>query len=186
MKVTERLVIKNFYTIKKFDWKIKDFNVLTGEMGSGKSVCVKLLWFCERILHTLIFYPAITKNDIDIRVFCDRIASEFEETFYTGNFDFAATEINYSYSCNGNSFDLQASWDETDWRLKWSSTYLESHVKKWQDFFGNEKTKGRFDISIIVSNQIFKSISAEFHNSFPIGTMFVPAARACSHYLIET
>jgi len=174
MKVSEKLSIRNFYTIKEFDWDIKEFNILTGDMGSGKSICVKLLWFLERIFHTLIFYSTITKNDLSSPEFFDKIAQEFNQLFFTRNFDFSATEITYTYSCNGNVFDLRANWDNN--RLVWSSKYLEDRLKQWRDYFGNKETK--LDTAIIVYNRIYKSILKEFHDTFPIGTMFIPDSRA--------
>jgi len=176
MKVSEKLSIRNFYTIKEFDWDIREFNILTGGMGSGKSICVKLLWFLERIFHTLIFYSTITKDDLYNAAFFDKIAQEFNEIFYTGNFDFSATEITYSYSCNGNIFDLRAIWDNDKRHLGWSSEYLNNHLKQWQGFFGKKNTK--LDIEIIVYNQIYESILREFHGTFPIGTLFIPDSRA--------
>ncbi|MDR2922309.1 MAG: ATP-binding protein [Treponema sp.] len=176
MKVSESLYIKNFYTIDEFDWKIRDFNILTGGMGSGKSICVKLLWFLEHILHALIFYPSIAKDDFNNAVFFDRIADEFKEIFHTKDFDFKTTEIKYRYSCNGGVFDLQASWNEDKQRLAWSSKYLDDHLGQWQDFFGNKKTS--LDTGLIVRNQIYKSVSKEFKDTFPVGTMFIPATRA--------
>ena len=176
MKVFEELYLKNFFTVEEFDWKIKDFNILTGGMGSGKSICVKLLWFVEHILHSLIFYQNITKNDLSNSIFFARIAKEFNEVFHAGDFDFQKTEIRYKYSCNGGVFDLLANWDNEKKDLVWSSKYLDEHLKKWQEFFGSKDTS--FDINIIVSNRIHKSISKEFKDTFPIGTMFIPAARA--------
>ena len=176
MKVSEKLYIKNFYTIEEFDWEIKEFNVLTGGMGSGKSVCIKLLWFCERILHTLFFYSTITKDDMSSNAVYSRMAEAFKETFYMGDFDFSATEIKYSYTCNGNMFDLQATWDNGSHSLRWESRYIDSRLKIWQEFFGNDKSS-KFDTSFIASNRIYKSISKDFHKTFPIGTLFFPAAR---------
>jgi len=176
MKVSEELFIKNFYSIDEFKWEIKDFNILTGGMGSGKSICVKLLWFLEHILHTLIFYPSITKDDLGNSVFFARIAEEFKKIFHSGNSDFKTTEIRYTYSCNGGTFDLQALWNMDKQILAWSSKYLDEHLELWQDFFGSKKTS--LDIGIIVSNRIYKSISKEFRYTFPVGTMFIPATRA--------
>jgi len=93
MKVSEKLIIKNFYTIKEFDWNIKEFNILTGGMGSGKSICVKLLWFLEHIFHTMIFYSTIDKDDLERPIFFGRIADEFYEIFPGNSFDFSLTEI---------------------------------------------------------------------------------------------
>jgi len=176
MKVSEELYIKNFFTVEEFDWKIKEFNILTGGMGSGKSVCVKLLWFLENILHSLVFYQSITKDDLSRLVFFDKIAWEFNEIFHAGDFDFQKTEIRYRYSCNGGVFDLKAEWNKEKNDLKWSSKYLDEHLEQWQNFFGSKDTS--LDKGIIASNRIYKSISKEFKDTFPIGTMFIPAARA--------
>jgi predicted ATPase len=176
MKVSEELYIKNFFTIEEFDWKIKEFNILIGGMGSGKSICVKLLWFLEHIFHSLVFYQSITKDDLSRLVFFDRIAREFNEVFQAKGFDFRKTEISYKYSCNGGSFDLQAKWNKEKEDLVWSSKYLDEHLEKWQEFFGSKDTS--LDKEIIVSNRIYKSISKEFKDTLPIGTMFIPAARA--------
>jgi len=176
MRVSEELYIKNFFTIDEFEWKIKDFNILIGGMGSGKSICVKLLWFLEHVLHSLIFYQSITKDDLSNLVFFDRITAEFNEVFHTGDFDFHKTEIRYKYSCNGGAFDLQAEWNKEKKELRWSSKYLDEHLEQWQNFFGTKDTS--LDKGIIVSNRIHKTITKEFKGTFPIGTMFIPAARA--------
>jgi len=175
MKVSEELYLKKFFTVEEFKWKIKEFNILTGGMGSGKSICVKLLWFLEHIFHLLVFYPSITKDDLSRPYFFDRIAKEFNEIFHAGDFDFRKTKIEYKYSCNGGVFDLQAEWSKENKNLAWTSKYLDEHLEKWQEFFGSKDTS--LDKGIIVSNRIYKSISKEFKDTFPIGTMFIPAAR---------
>jgi predicted ATP-dependent endonuclease of OLD family len=176
MKVSEELYVKNFFTIDEFEWKIKEFNILTGGMGSGKSICVKLLWFLEHILYSLVFYQSITKDDLSSSIFSAKIAKEFSEIFHAGNFDFRKTKIRYKYSCNGGVFDLRAEWNNEKNDFVWSSKYLDDHLQKWQEFFENKDTSG--DIDIIVSNRIHNSIAKEFKDTFPIGTMFIPAARA--------
>jgi len=176
MKVSEELYVKNFFTIDEFEWKIKEFNILTGVMGSGKSICVKLLWFLEHILYSLVFYQSITKDDLGSSVFFAKIAKEFSEIFHAGNFDFRETEIRYNYSCNGGVFDLRAEWNNEKKDLVWSSKYLDDHLQKWQEFFKNKDTSD--DIDIIVSNRIHNSITKEFKDTFPIGTTFIPATRA--------
>jgi hypothetical protein len=176
MKVSEELYIKKFFTVEEFKWEIKEFNILTGGMGSGKSICVKLLWFLEHIFHLLLFYPSIAKDDLSRPYFFDRIAKEFNVIFNAGDFDFRKTKIEYRYSCNGGVFDLQAEWSKEKKNLAWTSKYLDEHLEKWQEFFGTKDTS--LDKGIIVSNRIYKSISKEFKDTFPIGTMFIPAARA--------
>jgi hypothetical protein len=130
----------------------------------------------EHIFYLLIFNSSLKKEDLRSPAFFDRIAKEFKEIFYTGDFDFSATKINYTYSCNGGIFDLQASWSEEKRDLAWSSKYLNERFKQWQELFGTKDTA--LDIGIIASNRIYKSVFKEFKNTFPIGTMFIPASRS--------
>jgi len=173
MGISEKLCIKNFFTIKEFDWNIREFNALTGCMGSGKSICVKLLYFLESILHTLIFDQSITKEDLDVTIFLSNIGKEFIKIFPGENF--GTTIIEYTYSCNTNVFDLNAKWDTDEYCLKWSSDYLTAHLKQWQVFFGTEDTVNKSDI---VCSRIYESLSNDFEHSFPVGTIFIPASRA--------
>lgn len=128
--MSERLCIKNFISIKDFDWEIKEFNILTGPMSAGKSNYVKLFWFLERILFYLIFNQAFTRDDLNKTVFFDKVARIFNEMFDINGFDYNACKIRYLYSCNGSIFDLQATWDKYYHYLKWSSKYLDEHFKQ--------------------------------------------------------
>jgi len=170
----EKLYIKNFFTIKEFDWNVREFNILTGGMGAGKSICVKLLWFMERVLHLLIFTVPYSKDDLSPDNFYTRIGTEFKKFFCTNGIELGKCEIKYSYSYNGNKFDLNAT-KGVNGSLKWSSDYLDTHLKRWQDFFDIE---GILDTTKVVSNYIFQSISKEFAKTFPIGALFIPASRA--------
>jgi len=177
MIVSERLSVKNFFTIKEFDWEIKEFNILIGDMGSGKSICVKLLWFLEDLFMTLFLSPTFTKDDINSSVIYERISKRFGSIFF-GNFDFSTTEIKYSYSCNGNKFDLQAIYDKHTNGLKWSSNYIDTRVKQWKELFATGKNKTGLNMSFFLTDLIYSSFSRDFHGSLPIRTMFIPAARA--------
>ena len=184
MTIQERLIIKNFFSVKDFDWEIRDFNILTGGMASGKSMCVKLLYFLEKIMHTLIFYQNITKEDLEKSVFLLNIEKEFAKLFNVKGINFSETEINYTYSYNSIVFDLKANWSGEENRLSWSSHYLNNHLQQWQSFFENGQQQSDkplntpLDKSHIVCNQIYEAISNEFGYSFPVGTMFIPASRA--------
>ena len=170
----EKLYIKKFFTIEEFDWDVREFNILTGGMSAGKSICVKLLWFMERVLHQLIFTVPYSKEDLSPNNFYARIEIEFKKFFCTHGIDFNKCEIKYSYSFNGNIFDLKAT-KGLNGSLKWSSDYLDTHLEKWQGFFDIE---GILDTTRVVSNYIFQSISKEFAKTFPIGALFIPASRA--------
>jgi predicted ATPase len=62
--IRECLKIRNFFSIKEFDWDIKGFNVITGGMGSGKSLSLKLLYFFERSLEVSILSSFFDSEDV--------------------------------------------------------------------------------------------------------------------------
>lgn len=173
--MNERLIIDNFFSIEHFDWEIKDFNILTGEMASGKSLCMKLLHFIEQIFHKNIFFSSIYKEALTKEVFYNNISDKFLKVFHCSNNrnDFLNTSINYSYSNSGTTFDLNAKWNNG--KLEWNSEYLNARLDEWRGFFTNGNTP---DAAQNVRTQIYDSLSHDFSSTFPIGAEFIPASRA--------
>jgi AAA15 family ATPase/GTPase len=72
-KYIETLDIENFLSIKEFHWDIKQFNIITGDMGSGKSLCIKLLCFFEGIFRSsILLAPGISKQIFENGNFFER------------------------------------------------------------------------------------------------------------------
>jgi predicted ATPase len=188
MNIQEKLIIKNFFSIKEFEWDIKGFNVLTGGMGSGKSIALKLLYFCEQIFHLIIFYePQFGKNLFNKDVFWEKVEEKFNDLFPSGNrtVDFIDTQISYKFynslleqslfDQENNLFDLSAKWDKNSKRLLWSSNYVMHRLDKWQSLFDVPKTPDLLDN---IRNNIYGLILSDFSNCFPLASMFIPASRA--------
>jgi AAA15 family ATPase/GTPase len=175
MKITEHITIRNFFTVKAFDWEIKEFNLLTGGMGTGKSVCVKLLCFLERVLHNTIFLAPFNKNVLTEEGVFKQIAEEFVRAFHCGSYNFSETEIDYQYSSNGALFDLRARWDANGHALAWSSGYISGRIEEWRQFWTEDDAP---NTPSLVRNQIYEAVAHDFGDAFPVGTMFIPALRA--------
>jgi predicted ATPase len=205
MSIQEKLIIKNFLSIQEFEWDLKGFNVLTGGMGSGKSIALKLLYFCEQIFHQVIFSePSLDKKLFNGENFFNAIKVKFEKIFPSKNheIDFSNTKIKYEYILFDNEehngeldglnepkylpfdqpairviriFDLRAEWDNNSKRFLWSSNYIESCLPKWQKLFDSPKTP---DLPDNVRNHIYDLILSDFSNCFPLASMFIPASRA--------
>ena len=175
--VIEHLIIKNFFSIKKFDWKIKDFNVLTGGMAAGKSICIKLVYFLEHILHKNIFFPAISHDTLKKEVFYDNISKQFNHLFHSENpeKDFCSTEIIYTFSVTENNmvFDLSSKWNESAKKLEWKSDYIDTHIDTWRKLIdGKENNSGD------TKKEIMRTILQDFLDKFPTTPWFIPASRA--------
>jgi hypothetical protein len=198
MNIREKLVIHNFFSLKEFEWNIRGFNVLTGGMGSGKSIALKLLFFCEQIFHQVIFSePSLSKELFNIESFFNAVRAKFDKIFPSRNheIDFCKTKIKYEYIISDEeeqgalsnsqllpfeqpiirSFDLCAEWDKKTKQVRWSSSYIESSIPKWQRLFDSPNTPDLLDN---IRNRIYGLISSDFSNSFPLAAMFIPSSRA--------
>jgi len=171
--INERLIIKNFLSINFLDWEIKEFNVLTGGIAVGKSLCIKLAYFFEGILDDVITFS--DRDTFTKRAFYACIAEEFDRIFYSEvpEHDYCNTDIQYTFKIKeGRQFDLSVKWDARSKKLKWKSKYIDTHIEKWHNKVKNRK------FNSAVSSMILKSVRVEFHNCFPISPMLLPAVRA--------
>jgi ABC-type lipoprotein export system ATPase subunit len=175
-KYSETLDIENFLTIKKFNWEIKPFNIITGDMGSGKSLCIKLLYFFEQIFVSSIFFaPGFSRKLFENGSFFDRVSLQFEEYFYLKGHDPAGLMIAYAYANTDTAFSVSVKWDGEKKKLVWESDYLTKNLKKWGGYFGSDVTP---DTANLVRSRILDEIKHDFWGKLPIATMFVPASRA--------
>ena len=181
MNYSESLKIKNFFSIEEFDWEVKPFNVITGGMASGKSLCMKLLYFFERVIATSILSHEVRNKDYFVKEnIYEQINSKFNKIFNSVDKqkDFERTELQYRFSYGKSVFDLSAHWENG--KLKWQSAYIENNIKKWYNCFESNETGKTLKVGIVerVQQTIFRTICTDFKDTFPITTLFVPAARA--------
>jgi predicted ATPase len=178
VNVKERLLIKKFLSIEYFDWEIKEFNVITGDMGSGKSLCLKLLHFFEQAFYSSIFkVRGLTKESFTIDKIYTSLTTEFRRYFFVSkcNYDFSQTSIVYTYECNGQIFEMNIHWGSAENNIKIKCDYIEKKLQHWRSFFKADNTP---ETSLQVRENIAESISRDFSNTFPISSIFIPASRA--------
>ncbi|MDR2135889.1 MAG: ATP-binding protein, partial [Treponema sp.] len=191
MNIQEKLSISEFFSIKTFDWDIKGFNILTGKMASGKSLALKILYFCEQVIHRVVFYDSIDKDMFTKKNFFEKVEKEFNTIFISKNHkkDFYNTKITYKYFFKNSGvgtpslfdqpetpvFDLSAEWNKERGQLQWTSGYIESKLEQWQKYFEEPNTP---DLIESIRNRIYESIASDFTGEFPPAAMFIPASRA--------
>lgn len=173
----ERLIIDNFFSIEHFDWEIKDFNILTGEMASGKSLCLKLLYFVEQVFHKNVFFTSISRESLTKEFFYNNLSEKFHAVFHISDTknDFCNTSIRYTYSYLESTFDLSAKWNTQSEKLEWNSKYINNRLPEWSSFFAEGNAP---DAAKNVRTQIYERLEHDFHSTFPIGVEFIPASRA--------
>jgi hypothetical protein len=122
-------------------------------MGSGKSLALKLLYFCEQIFHqTVLLEATINKELFSKEGFFKKIQNNFTGIFISKDpeFDFSKTKIIFKYSyiddaaqqplfeqTDDREFDLLAEWSREKKQLQWSSKYIEARLGKWADKIKN-------------------------------------------------
>jgi ABC-type lipoprotein export system ATPase subunit len=177
MEIKETLKIKNFFSIADFDWKIKKFNILTGDMGSGKSLCLKLLYFFEQVFDTTIFEAPIEKDSLTLDTLYNRLNVQFNKIFQCDNPEkyYKKTKIEYEFAMDNNIFDITCKWDDELKKLQWTSNYIKKYIEQWKSYFESPNKIGMADN---VRSRIVEDINHDFPGALPFGAMFIPASRA--------
>jgi hypothetical protein len=85
------------------------------------------------------------------------------------------TLVDYKYICGDRVFDLSMEWNKDNNKMDWHSGYIDNNIEKWRTFF---KTPNAPDMMEFGQDKIYRSISDDFKDTFPIAAMFIPAARA--------
>jgi hypothetical protein len=173
---TETLDIENFLSIQEFKWVIKPFNIITGDMGSGKSLCIKVLTFFEEILvSSILLAPGFSRKLFENGNFFDRFSEKFRKLFFLNDTNCRGLRITYSCKINGSDFTILVTWDDNQNKLLWECDYLKKKLSKWSGYFSSPETP---DLAQEVRTRIYEEIEHDFLERFPISTMFVPASRA--------
>jgi predicted ATP-dependent endonuclease of OLD family len=177
--LSEELVIKKFLSLRDTSFEISSFNIITGDMASGKSLIMKLMEFFEGILIDLFAQPydSFLKN-LDIGIFYEKAISKFTDKFYLGSKDF-----DVSYKCYFKKSKLELGIrifrNEGNESISMESKFLSNELPEWEKYCKENKAKtktpdGQDEIKVA----IYKSLSKKFGGKYPIATTFVPAARA--------
>ena len=172
---TETLHIQNFLSLKEIDWDIKPFNIITGDMGSGKSLCIKVLNFFEEILvSSILLAPGFSRKLFENGIFFEQLSKKFSKLFYLNGKKYHGLRIVYSCKINGSDFTISVEWDDNKNDLVWKCDYLEKKLSKWSGYFISETP----DMAQVVRTRILEEITHDFLYKLPIANMFVPASRA--------
>jgi AAA15 family ATPase/GTPase len=186
-ETTEILEIYDFLSIKHIIWEFKKFNIITGDMAAGKSLCIKITQFFEDIIPNLLISPyedflAYLNNIEDFYSFLitDKLKTIF--TFNTSeNKKLPSFRITYTFSYQEETFSVTVTGtDGTDIVIK--SPFFFFFFSEWKEFV----QKKNFDHPGIVTPDVFREMKLSFYNDllkkfgsyFPMATTFVPASRA--------
>jgi len=174
---TETLDIDNFLSIKKLYWDIKPFNIITGDMASGKSLCMKLLYFFEDIfLSSIILSPYFSKKLLENDNYFDQLTKTFNDFFCLKESKWQNFRISYSFKANGSSFIISVKGDNNaEKKISWECNYIKENLTKWSGYFRSPETP---DMVYEVRIRIYEEIKHDFLDKLPTSTMFVPASRS--------
>ena len=179
----EALEIDNFLSITYIKWEFERFNIITGDMGAGKSLCIKLLKFFEDIIPNLLVLPyEVFRENLDAGLFFKYLAEEFNNIFVfltTAPDKQPEFKINYVFSYNDITFDVTITGrDETN--ISFRSVFLEQMLKEWNQYVQNSISESKLtpDGFIEAKQFLYYEVLKKFGGYFPMATTFVPASRA--------
>ena len=183
-KAVEILKIKNFLSIKYMKWEVRQFNIISGDMAAGKSLCIKIMNFFEDIIPNLLIapYDHFIKN-LEKDYLFNYLADKFAEIFYISPLEKNRPpfKINYTFSFGESKFDITIKGsDIADVTVE--SASLESLLKEWLNYSKkraiNVPEKVTYDGFIEMKHYFYNNLQKKFDGCFPVKAAFIPASRA--------
>lgn len=184
-KAIETLEIDNFLSIKHIKCKFSQFNIITGDMAAGKSLCIKIMNFFQDIIPNLLVapYDHFIKNLENDNLFI-YLANKFAEIFYLAPSDenkYTPFEINYTFSFGKETFSITINGSEKT-AITVKSVSLEDLLKDWLTYSEkksiNDPERVTFDGFREAKNFFYNNLQKKFDGCFPVKAAFIPASRA--------
>ena len=165
----ERLVINNFLSISHLDWNIRECNIITGEMASGKSICMKLLYFIYDIFNKTFFSSSIffIQKINDVYTILD---NNFRDVFCIA--DIKDGEIRYTISGNPKNKVFDVCIEIKDGKCLFKSEYIEINFDKWRYKIVESLKQDDINTFFYVRNYIINDISSNIGSFFPFGQLY--------------
>jgi hypothetical protein len=188
----EVLIVRNFLSIKELYCEFKQFNVITGEMSSGKSVTIKLIKYFQDVIFRLFNDPF---DDfckyVEVSTYYSVLKEKFSNIFNLSSSDsmnLAPFEIIYTFSCNEKTFSMTIKGTNKE-NIEIESCYLKELLGNWKKQAIEAKMlspeKPRLDKFEEFRQTLYDVIQKEFNQQFPILTAFTSASRAAMAYRKE-
>ena len=165
----EKLTINNFLSIAHLEWEPAAYNIITGEMGSGKSICMKLLYFIYEIFNTTIFNTSTFKIS-NIDNFYAVLERKFRDVFFIDSK--MKSEISYTIQEQDSSelFDFAISINNGS--IKYKSSYIENNFDNWNYIFSESLKQNHLAVSVDATTQIRDTLSRDIDSSFPFDQLY--------------
>lgn len=166
----EKLEITNFLSISHLEWEPKAYNIITGEMGSGKSICMKLLYFIYEIFNVTIFNN-FSKDIFKQEEFYSKLKVQFLKLF-TINMN-ESSKIEYFILDDMQQlekFDFCIEIDEGN--IFFESEYITKHLETWNLKTTQGLKQERFDNDEQIKKAIFQDIATSIGSFFPFGQIY--------------
>jgi hypothetical protein len=181
----ETLEIRNFLSIDHINWEIERLNIITGDMGAGKSLCIKLLRFFEGIIPSLLGTPYEGfRKSLDADLFSGDIITAFSNLFVWHISEPNKRQpfrIDYEFSYKEQVFGMTIEGIDEN-VICFKSIYLENLLKEWNEYL---QKKGIFDPEKVTPDgfsegkrSLYSELLQKFGGHFTIATTFIPASRA--------
>jgi len=184
-ETTEILEIEDFLSIRHINWEFEKFNIITGDMASGKSLCIKLTKFFEDIIPNLFVAPYENfLAYLNSQDFFAYLTKEFNLIFVlmaSTSKELPPFRITYTFTYKKESFSVIVKGkDNTD--IVFESPFLEKMLSEWEEFVKKKgidtPEKVTPDGFAEVKRFLYNELLKRFGYHFPMASIFVPASRA--------
>jgi predicted ATPase len=170
----ERLIVKNFFTLKNIDIELSKFNVFIGEQASGKSTIIKLIHLCRSFLSAPIEKYYLNKKEIE-----SSIIKDFNEVFNLADI-LGAANFEIKYFLN-DKFNIEITQKGQNFSISFSDELQEIHGKTQEKLKNITRSVPKGHLDMRIDQEIFNTISnvlkeIGLESDFDISP-FIPAGR---------
>ncbi len=165
----EKLVIKNFFSISNLEWKPRKYNIITGEMGSGKSLCLKLLYFIYEIFR-ITFVNNLSINIFKSGNFYSILNTTFKEIFSIN--ESCSSDIFYTIESPNKQKKFDFCTFIRNGVIEFRSEYITEKLEEWQKKAEKLLQNNSLDSVEYLQKYIFNDISSDIGDAFPFGQLY--------------
>ena len=174
----ERLIIKDFFTLKNIDIELAKFNIFIGEQASGKGLLVKLVYFFRNISRTPISSYQFSQ-DQHIKYVKAYVAGYFKTLF---RLDVNSHKYNFKIEYSFNEFKVFIDGIDQQVNVNFSDNLM-SLYEDWRSTLSNinKQFSDKSMEAIKLQQSIMQSHIIDLLTKSELGTvresLFIPASR---------
>ncbi len=179
----EKIVIENFAGIKHIELSLREINVLIGPQASGKSICVKLLYYFKNLPYKILRSAENVESKTEFKKVLER---DFKQYFPPSTWPKESFKIRYEL--NQVYIEIEKRQSKEGLGVLYSSEYNKTRIVLMNNFkkFKQEQTEENklwYNNISKIRSAYLENIKTHIDAKAPYDQLFIPAGRSYFAFL---